>query len=79
MLANNLDKNLLPKYNEASGLKYYLNDDKSKVTLYRITTHTAFVTVGVDQDTMVTINQDGVRVQQMVNFGGTTNINIIQK
>jgi hypothetical protein len=79
MLANNLDKNLLPKYNEASGLKYYLNDDKSKVTLYRITTHTAFVTVSVDQDTMVTINQDGVRVQQMVNFGGTTNINIIQK
>ena len=79
MLANNLDKNLLPKYNEASGLKYYFNDDKSKVTLYRITTHTAFVTLGVDQDTMVTINQDGVRVQQMVNFGGTTNINIIQK
>ena len=79
MLANNLDKNLLPKYNEASGLKYYFNDDKSKVTLYRITTHTAFVTVGVEQDTMVNISQDGVKVQQMVNFGGTTSINIIQK
>ena len=79
MLTNNLDKNLLPKYNDASGLKYYFNDDQSKVTLYRITTHSAFVTVGVEQDTMVNINQDGVRVQQMVNFGGTTIINIIQK
>ena len=79
MLANNLDKNLLPKYNDATGLKYYFNDDQSKVTLYRITTHTAFVTVSVEQDTMVNISQDGVKVQQMVNFGGTTNINIIQK
>lgn len=79
LLANQLDKNLLPNYDPATGLKYYLNDDKTKVTLYRDTTHTAFVTVDVDKNVMVNIIQSGVQVTQQINKGGNTIITINQK
>ena len=79
MLNNALDKTLLPKYNESSGLKYYFNEDKTKVVLYRITTHSVYVTLDVEKNAMLNISQDGVKVQQMVNSGGTTTINIVQR
>ena len=79
LLANLLDKVLLPNYNEASGLKYYFDDDKSHVTLNRTTTHNAYVTLPTDQDSMLNLIQDGVTVIQQVNRGGTTVINIVQK
>ena len=79
LLANQLDKNLLPNYDPATGLKYYLNDDKTKVTLYRDTTHTAFVTVDVDKNVMLNITQSGVQVTQQINKGGNTIITINQK
>lgn len=70
---------LLPGYSEASGLKYYFSDDGSKVTLYKITTHTASVTINRESDVLMNIVQDGVPLTQKVNRGGTTTINITQK
>jgi hypothetical protein len=79
LLANQLDRTVLPNYNEASGLKYYFSDDKSMITLYRVTTHTAYVTVDTSKNLQVNFNQDGSIVNQQVNKGGSTTINIIQK
>jgi len=79
LLANQLDRTVLPNYNEASGLKYFFNDDKSMITLYRITTHTAFVTVDTSKNLQVIFNQDSSIVNQQVNKGGSTTINIIQQ
>jgi hypothetical protein len=70
---------LLPGYTEASGLKYFFNDDDSKVTLYKIGTHTTYVTLNKEADAVVNITQDGSPLTQKVNRGGTTTINIIQK
>lgn len=70
---------ILPNYTEASGLKYYFNDDGSKITLYRAMSHTAYVTLNREGDAVVNISQDGIPVTQKVNKGGTTNINIIQR
>lgn len=70
---------LLPGYSEASGLKYFFNDDGSKITLVRTSTHTASVTINKESDTTVNITQDGVFVGQKVNRGGTTTIDIVQK
>lgn len=70
---------LLPGYSEASGLRYYFNDDGSKITLNKTSTHTAVVTLNTESSAMVNINQDGVALSQKVNSGGTTSITIIQK
>ncbi len=79
LLANSLDVNILPGYNEASGLKYYFNDDKSKITLYRVQAHTASITVGTDRNTQLNLTQDGTIVKQPVNKGNTTVITITQQ
>ena len=70
---------LLPGYSEASGLKYYFNDDESKVILNKTSTHTAIVTADVDSDKTVNITQDGVAISQRINKGASSTINIIQK
>lgn len=71
---------LLPNYApELTGIRHFFNDDESKVSLIRNPRHTAIVTVGVEQDAVVTINQDGLSVFQKVNNGGTTNITVIQR
>jgi hypothetical protein len=70
---------LLPAYDPNSGLRYFFNDDDSKVTLRLATGHIAEVTVGVEHDAIVTLNQSGWSVTQQVNRGGTSIINIIQK
>lgn len=77
MLSNT--NRLLPEYSEAKGIKYFFNDDGSKITLNRTTTHTASVTLNIDEDKTVGISQDGVFVEQQVNKGGSTTITIIQK
>jgi hypothetical protein len=69
---------LLPNYSELTGIRYFFNDDESKISLARVFDHTAIVTVSVEQNAMVTINQDGLSVFQKINSGGTTNITIIQ-
>lgn len=79
LLGSEIDVALLPNYNAASGLLYYFNDDQSKITLYRITNHTASVTVPTTQNTTLSLNQDGQQVIQQVNKGATSTISIIQK
>ncbi len=79
LLSNAFDNSLLPGYNEASGLKYYFNDDKSKITLYRTSTHSATVTLSTEQNTTLTLKQDGQTVIQNVNKGSNTFINITQQ
>ena len=73
------EASLLPSYDPESGLRYFFNEDESKVTVRLNTGHMAEVTVGVEHDAMVTINQRGWAVTQQINRGGTSIINIIQK
>lgn len=70
---------ILPNYSEVTGIKYYFNEDDSKITITRNLNHIAEVTVLVEQSAMVNYIQDGQQVSQKVNTGGTTNITIIQK
>jgi hypothetical protein len=72
------EKTLLPGYNEASGLKYGI-DENNKLILTKIANHTAQITVDKEQDVVVSIIQDSVPVVQRVNGGGTSTININQK
>lgn len=82
LLANQVELNqineLLPRYNAINGIKYFFNDDKSKITLTRNLSHIAEVTFSTEQDAQLNIIQDGVRTQQQINQGGTTSITIIQ-
>lgn len=82
MTANQVELNqineLLPRYNAISGIKYFLNEDKSKITLTRNLSQIAQVTVSTEQDAQLNIIQDGIRTQQQVNQGGSTSITIIQ-
>ena len=79
MLTNALDNPLFPNYNEATGLRYYFNEDKSRATLYRAGSHNATVTFDTDRNLELNLNQDGTIIKQSVNKGGTTFINIIQQ
>lgn len=78
-LQSSNEKNLLPNYSKLNNIKYYYNDDQTKITLRRDLNHTVEVTVSVEQDSIININQDGTQVSQKVNSGGNTSINIIQK
>lgn len=78
-LASAFEKNILPNYNPATNIQYYYNDDKSKITLTRRPDHVAEVTVGVESNAVININQGGVAVKQQVNTGGSTVITIVQK
>lgn len=73
------EASLLPNYDPNSGLRYFFNEDDSKVTVRLNTAPMAEVTVGVEHDAVVTINQRGWAVTQQINRGGTSIINIIQK
>jgi hypothetical protein len=73
------EASLLPSYDPESGLRYFFNEDESKVTVRLNTAPMAEVTVGVEHDAMVTINQRGWAVTQQINRGGTTIINITQR
>jgi hypothetical protein len=79
MLTNELAEfnALLPKYNAATGLKYFVEDDF--VTLYRESFNAyAQVTVPISQSMTMKLTQDGVEITQMVNSAGTTTITIKQ-
>jgi len=73
------EASLLPSYDPESGLRYFFNEDESKVTVRLNTAPMAEVTVGVEHDAMVSINQRGWTVTQQINRGGTTIINITQR
>jgi hypothetical protein len=68
---------LLPKYNAASGLKFYVENDY--VTLYReVNNAYAEVTLSTNNSATVNITQEGITISQIVNSRGTTTINIKQ-
>jgi hypothetical protein len=68
---------LLPKYNAATGLKFYIEDDF--VTMFRDSFNAyAQVSVPISQSVTMKLTQDGVDVTQTVNSSGTTTITIKQ-
>lgn len=68
---------MLPKYDARSGLKYYVENEM--LTLYRETaSHYAQVTLPSIESATVKITQDGIEIKQVVNYSGTTQINIKQ-
>lgn len=81
LLSDELDIPILPGYanNKAAGLMYYFNDDQTKVTLYKASTHNATVTFDVTKNVTYNLTQDGQQIIQNVNKGSTTTINIIQQ
>ena len=65
------------KYNAATGLKYYVENDN--VTLYRESSNAyAEITLSTLNSVTVNLTQDGIAIKQMVNSAGTTTINIKQ-
>lgn len=72
------EKILLPNYNSASGLVYGISEDQNRLILRKQTMHTAQITVDREADTVLHIVQDGLRVTQQINRGGTTAIIIVQ-
>lgn len=68
---------MLPKYDARSGLKYYVENEM--LTLYRETASSyAQVTLPTIDSATVNITQEGLLVKQVVNYAGTTVINIKQ-
>jgi hypothetical protein len=80
LLSNELDNPILPNYsaNRAQGLLHYFNEDQSRVTLYRVTTHQATMTFSTDVNTTFTLNQ-GQSLVQNINKGGDNIVTVIQK
>lgn len=72
------EKTMLPRYEEASGLRYAI-DENDKLILTKQGTHTVKIMLNREADLTINISQDGVPLYQRVNNGGTTAINIIQK
>lgn len=70
---------ILPGYAEVSGIRFFYNEDDSKISLSRTLNQIAVVTLGVEHDAVVSFTQDGTNVVQTVNRGGTTAINIVQR
>jgi hypothetical protein len=81
MLSNELDNPILPNYsaNRAQGLLHYFNEDQSRVTLYRVTSHQATMTFSTDINTTYTLNQGGQALIQNINKGGDNIVTVIQK
>ena len=79
MLTNELDQygSLLPKYDKASGLKYYVEGDQ--VILYRETNnHYIDLKMETTKQSTVYISQDNIGIKQYVNGPGSTTITIKQ-
>lgn len=72
------ESTMLPGYNPGLGLKYGI-DENGKLILYKISAHTAQITMDKEQSAMINITQDGSALFQKVNSGGTTTITINQK
>jgi hypothetical protein len=81
LLGDELDVPVLPGYssNKAAGLMYYFNDDQSKVTVYRASTHNATVTFDTSKSATLTLIQDGQTIIQNVNKGSTSTVSIVQQ
>lgn len=69
---------MLPGYNEASNLKYYINSIEQLV-LNKSSKHQFELKIDKNSDATLNLNQEGVPLSQRINMGVTTKITIIQK
>ena len=72
------EKTMLPGYNEASGLRYGI-DENGKLILTKIANHIAQITIDKEHDVIISITQDSSPLIQRVNRGGTSTITINQR
>ena len=68
---------MLPNYNPATNLKYYVNG-LEKLVLYKMTQQNTELTIDSKASAILTLKQDDVPLTQRINDGGTTRITIIQ-
>ena len=73
---NMLDKKVLSKFNENSGVKILLADDRIEV--YRSDKHTVSLVLDKDISSQVNIRQDNASTGFVLNGGSTARINIRQ-
>lgn len=69
---------MLPGYNAASNLKYYINDI-DQLVLNKASKHQFEMKLDKDTDATLNLNQEGVPLNQRINMGVATKITIIQK
>ncbi len=69
---------MLPGYNEASNLKYYINSIEQLV-LNKSSKHQFELKIDKNSDATLNLNQEGVPLSQRINMGVATKITIIQK
>jgi hypothetical protein len=69
---------MLPGYNEASNLKYYINSIEQLV-LNKSSKHQFELKIDKNSDATLNLNQEGVPLSQRINMGIATKITIIQK
>lgn len=69
---------MLPGYNEASNLKYYINSIEQLV-LNKSSKHQFELKIDKNSDATLNLNQEGVPLNQRINMGIATKITIIQK
>ena len=69
---------MLPGYNAASNLKYYINDT-DQLVLNKTTKHQFQLTVDKESDATLNLSQEGVPLLQRINKGDVSKITIIQK
>ena len=69
---------MLPGYNQASNLKYYINSIEQLV-LNKSSKHQFELKIDKNSDATLNLNQEGVPLNQRINMGIATKITIIQK
>ena len=69
---------MLPGYNQASNLKYYINSIEQLV-LNKSSKHQFELKIDKNSDATLNLNQEGVPLSQRINMGVATKITIIQK
>lgn len=69
---------MLPGYNDASNLKYYINSIEQLV-LNKSSKHQFELKIDKNSDATLNLNQEGVPLSQRINMGVATKITIIQK
>lgn len=68
---------MLPNYNPATNLKYYING-LEQLVLYKMTQQNAQLTIDSKANAVLIMKQDDVAFSQRINEGGTTRITINQ-
>ncbi len=69
---------MLPGYNLASNLKYYIND-VDQLVLNKSSKHQFELYIDKNSDATLNLNQEGIPLNQRINMGVATKITIIQK